>query len=66
MKISIITPTYNSEIVIKDCIESVVNQSYKNFEHLVIDGASTDKTLQILQEYRNHLTVLMSKPDQGN
>jgi glycosyltransferase involved in cell wall biosynthesis len=65
MKISIITPTYNSEIVIKDCMESVVNQSYKNFEHLVIDGASTDKTLQILQEYRNHLTVLMSESDQG-
>jgi glycosyltransferase involved in cell wall biosynthesis len=65
MKISIITPTYNSEKVIKDCMESVVNQSYKNFEHLVIDGASTDNTLQILQEYRNHLTVLMSKPDQG-
>lgn len=65
MKISIITPTYNSKIMIKDCIESVVNQSYKNFEHLIIDGASTDKTLQILQEYRNHLTVLMSEPDQG-
>ena len=65
MKISIITPTYNSEIVIKDCMESVTNQSYKNFEHLVIDGASTDKTLQILQEYRNPLTVLISEPDQG-
>jgi glycosyltransferase involved in cell wall biosynthesis len=65
MKISIITPTYNSETVIKDCMDSLVNQSYKNFEHLVIDGASTDKTLQILQEYRNHLTVLMSRPDQG-
>ena len=65
MKISIITPTYNSETVIKDCMDSLVNQSYKNFEHLVIDGASTDKTLQILQEYRNHLTVLTSRPDQG-
>lgn len=65
MKISVITPTYNSESVIKDCIESVANQSYKNFEHLVIDGASTDRTLQILQEYQNHLTVLLSQPDHG-
>jgi glycosyltransferase involved in cell wall biosynthesis len=65
VKISVITPTYNSESVIKDCIESVANQSYKNFEHLVIDGASTDRTLQILQEYQNHLTVLLSQPDHG-
>jgi glycosyltransferase involved in cell wall biosynthesis len=61
MKISVITPTYNSESVIKDCIESVASQSYKNFEHLVIDGVSTDRTLQILQEYQNHLTVLDRK-----
>jgi glycosyltransferase involved in cell wall biosynthesis len=65
VKISVITPTYNSESVIKDCIESVASQSYKNFEHLVIDGVSTDRTLQILQEYQNHLTVLLSQPDQG-
>jgi glycosyltransferase involved in cell wall biosynthesis len=65
MKISVITPTYNSESVIKDCIESVTNQSYKNFEHLVIDGASTDRTLQILEEYQNSLTVVISKQDHG-
>jgi glycosyltransferase involved in cell wall biosynthesis len=51
MKISIITPSYNSEKYIAETIESVKNQSYKNFEHIVIDGLSSDTTVKILHQY---------------
>ena len=47
MKISIITPTYNSEKNISICIQSILNQTYKNFEHIIIDNLSADSTLQI-------------------
>ena len=50
-KISIITPTLNSEKDIEACILSVANQSYKNIEHLIMDGLSTDKTLKIVKKY---------------
>jgi glycosyltransferase len=47
MKVSIITATYNSERTIKDNIISVKQQTFKDLEHIIIDGASDDKTLQI-------------------
>jgi glycosyltransferase involved in cell wall biosynthesis len=65
MKISIVTPTYNSETVIKNCLESVASQSYKNFEHLVIDGASTDGTVQVLNEYSKSIFKIVSERDNG-
>jgi glycosyltransferase involved in cell wall biosynthesis len=52
MKISIITCTYNSEKYIKKNIESVKNQTFKNFEHVFIDGFSSDKTLEIIKKYQ--------------
>jgi teichuronic acid biosynthesis glycosyltransferase TuaG len=49
--VSIITPTYNSEKYIKQMIDSVINQSYKNWELLITDDCSTDNTIQIVQEF---------------
>ena len=68
MKISIITVTYNSATTIRDTMESVLRQSYQDFEHIVVDGASTDDTLGIMQtfepRYAGRLRFL-SEPDRG-
>lgn len=63
MKISIVTPSFNSAEYIRDTILSVKHQTYGNFEHIVIDGASEDGTLSILEEFP-HLVVISEK-DKG-
>ncbi len=63
MKISVLTPSYNSGIYIDRAIKSVLNQDYKNFEHIVVDGGSTDNTLNILSSYK-HLNWVSEK-DKG-
>ncbi|MFD2288806.1 glycosyltransferase [Pedobacter petrophilus] len=65
MKISIITVVYNGEAYLKECIESVINQSYQNMEYIIVDGDSTDGTLSIIEEYQTHVHQLISEPDQG-
>jgi glycosyltransferase involved in cell wall biosynthesis len=65
MKISIITVTYNSAATIADCISSVNAQTYPNLEHLVIDGASKDKTVEIIRNMPNRVSQLVSEPDKG-
>ncbi|WP_343531528.1 glycosyltransferase family 2 protein [Pedobacter sp.] len=65
MKISIITVVYNGEQHVRDCIESVLSQTYSNIEYILIDGDSTDGTYRIAQEYKNRLAVLLSEPDKG-
>lgn len=62
-KISIVTPSFNSAKYIEDCIQSVLNQNYPNFEHIIIDGGSTDGTIEILKKYP-HL-IWISEPDEG-
>ena len=62
-KISIVTPSLNQGHFIDDAIQSVLNQGYPNFEHIVIDGVSTDSTLSVLGGYP-HLTWI-SEPDEG-
>lgn len=64
MKISIITATYNSSSNLADCLQSVANQSYKNIEHLVIDGGSTDNTLEIVKAFPS-VSKVISEPDRG-
>lgn len=65
MKVSIITITYNSESTIKDTIESIVKQTYKNIEYIVIDGNSTDKTISIIKSYGDKITTFISENDYG-
>ena len=62
-KISIVTPSFNSAKFIEDCIQSGLAQNYDNFEHIIIDGGSTDGTIEILKKY-SHLKWI-SEPDEG-
>lgn len=65
MKISLITVTYNSATTLSDTIESVISQTYSHIEYIIIDGASTDHTRQILDAYQQHITTVLSEPDLG-
>lgn len=65
MKISIITVVYNRINSITQALQSVQNQIFKDVEHLVIDGASTDGTLEVLNTYERNAIVLLSEPDDG-
>jgi len=62
--VSIVTPSYNSADFVEAAITSVLAQDYPNIEHLIIDGGSTDNTLEILKRY-NHQLTWISEPDQG-
>ena len=64
-KISIITVTKNSEKFLEDCILSVHNQSYKNYEHIISDGNSTDNTVNIIKKHEEKITYWMSESDEG-
>ena len=64
-KISVITITYNSEKTLEETINSVVSQDYDNLEYLIIDGGSTDHTLDIVEKYRDKIAVVVSEPDNG-
>lgn len=64
-KVSIITVCFNSEKTIEDTIKSVVNQTYKNIEYIVIDGGSTDKTIEIINKYKENISTLISEKDNG-
>lgn len=68
MKISIITASYNSADTIRDTLESVLSQDYADFEHIIIDGGSTDGTLDIIKEYEDRYQGRLkwqSEPDKG-
>lgn len=64
-KISIITVSYNSAAHIEEAIQSVVNQPYENKEYIIIDGGSTDGTLDIIDKYRDKIDYFVSEPDKG-
>jgi glycosyltransferase involved in cell wall biosynthesis len=65
IKISLITVVYNAQSSIKRCIESVVAQNYTNIEYIIIDGGSTDGTLQIIEQYKPYITIFLSETDKG-
>jgi glycosyltransferase involved in cell wall biosynthesis len=66
MKVSIITPTLNSAKFIRDCIESVKNQSYSDIEHIIVDGGSVDSTLEIVKEYEGSYNLrVINQKDNG-
>ena len=63
--ISIVTVSWNSQNCIEDTIKSVLMQDYPNVEYIVVDGASTDDTLQIIKKYADRITYFCSEPDNG-
>jgi len=65
LKISIITICRNSEETIEKTIQSVLSQDYPNLEYIIIDGASTDKTLDIINNYRQKIAKIVSEKDNG-
>jgi len=65
MKVSLVTVVYNGADTIRDTIVSVLSQTYRNIEYIIIDGASTDSTLNVINEYSDSITHLISEPDNG-
>jgi len=65
--ISIVIPTFNAEVTIKNAIESVLNQTYKNIELVIVDGLSSDNTLEIVKQYSSvdNRIKYISEPDSG-
>ena len=64
-KFSIITTVYNGEKTIAKTIESVISQSYDNFEYIIIDAQSKDKTLEEINKYKKYITKIISEPDKS-
>ena len=65
MKVSIITSCYNRAATIRSAIESVLAQDYNDIEFIVVDGSSTDGSLDIIREYVDRISIIISEPDHG-
>ncbi|MDE6460523.1 MAG: glycosyltransferase [Paramuribaculum sp.] len=64
-KISVVTVTFNSAATLEETILSVINQTYDNIEYIIIDGGSTDGTVDIIKKYSDRITYWISEPDKG-
>jgi len=65
MKISIVTVVYNDEYRIRKTIESVISQTYNNIEYIIVDGKSTDNTINVISNYQNNISQIISEVDDG-
>jgi glycosyltransferase involved in cell wall biosynthesis len=64
-KISVIVPNFNSGKFLRRALNSILNQNYKNYELILVDGGSTDESLEIIEEYRKYIAIVISEPDDG-
>ena len=64
-KVSVVTVCYNAVGTIEKTMQSVINQTYQNIEYIIIDGASTDGTVDIINKYRDKITYYLTEPDKG-
>ncbi len=64
-KFSVITVTYNAEKVLEDTLQSVISQTYRHVEYIIVDGASKDGTIKIIDKYRERIHTVVSEPDKG-
>lgn len=65
MKVTLVTATYNSEQYLEDTIQSVISQTYKNIEYIIVDGKSSDNTVSIIKKYASHIDQWVSETDRG-
>jgi glycosyltransferase involved in cell wall biosynthesis len=65
MKLSVITINYNNAIGLRKTIESVVNQTFRDYEYIIIDGGSTDGSVDVIKEYADKIDYWVSEPDKG-
>lgn len=64
-KVSVVTVVYNACQLLEQTIASVINQSYENIEYIIVDGGSTDGTLEIIKKYQKYIHKYISEPDKG-
>ena len=64
-RVSIVTVVFNGVSIIEDTIKSVINQTYDNLEYIIIDGGSTDGTIDIIKKYEDKISLWISEPDKG-